>query len=48
MEHARRGNMRIGTIFTDDNQVILHLCKKAGFKIEPTATEKQMLATLKL
>lgn len=46
---ARRDRLeRISTIFTDDNQVMLHLCKKAGFEIEPTATERQLLAVLKL
>jgi len=46
---ARRDRLeRISTIFTDDNQVMLHLCKKAGFEIEPTANERQLLASLKL
>jgi acetyltransferase len=40
---------RISTTFTDDNHVMLHLCKKAGFEIEPhAANEKQLSAVLKL
>jgi acetyltransferase len=46
---ARREHLeRISTMFTDDNQVMQHICKKAGFVIEPSDNEKQLTASLKL
>jgi acetyltransferase len=46
---AKREHLeRISTTFTDDNQVMQHICKKAGFEIEPSGSEKLLSASLKL
>jgi acetyltransferase len=46
---AKREHLeRITTMFTDDNQVMLHICKKAGFEFETSGNEKQISASLKL
>jgi len=49
LDVAKREHLeRISAILTTDNQVMQHIFKKVGFKIEPSDNEKLLLANLNL